>query len=82
MSSSLSQSPDSLSPDEVTFVVEACPEGGFTARAIGCSVFTEGETNASLQQAVRSAVACHFDGGAMPASIRLVVGSDQLVIEP
>jgi hypothetical protein len=82
MSSNLRQTAETLSSDEVTFVVDSCPEGGFTARAVGFSVFTEGETLESLQEAVRSAVACHFGDGVIPASIRLLVGGEQVVIEP
>jgi hypothetical protein len=29
---------------EIIFIVEAAPEGGFTARALGAAVFTEADT--------------------------------------
>lgn len=49
---------------EVIFVVEEAPEGGFTARALGASIFTEADTMDELRDAVRDAVRCHFDEGA------------------
>ena len=47
---------------EIVFVVEIAPEGGYTARALGVSIFTEADTEAELRVAVRDAVHCHFDG--------------------
>ena len=57
--------------NEVIFVVEEAPEGGFTARAVGASIFTEADTVTELHEQVRDAVRCHFDEGQMPKLIRL-----------
>lgn len=57
--------------NEIIFVVEEAPEGGFTARALGESIFTEADTITELRDAVRDAVQCHFDEGKSPAIIRL-----------
>lgn len=46
---------------ELIFLVEEAPEGGFTARALGESIFTEADDAASLREQVRDAVCCHFD---------------------
>jgi len=46
---------------ELVFLVEDAPEGGYTARALGESIFTEAETWDELEEAVRDAVRCHFD---------------------
>jgi len=46
---------------EIIFLVEDPPEGGYTARALGSSIFTEADTWEELKQAVRDAVQCHFD---------------------
>lgn len=56
---------------EVIFSVEDAPEGGYTARAIGISIFTEAETLAELRVAVREAVKCHFENAEKPQTIRL-----------
>lgn len=56
---------------EIVFEVADTPEGGYTARALGASIFTEADTLADLRQAVRDAVRCHFEEGQGPAVIRL-----------
>ena len=57
--------------NEIIFVIEEAVEGGFTARALGPSIFTEAETLDTLRQQVRDAVHCHFDDGKAPKVIRL-----------
>jgi hypothetical protein len=51
---------------EIVFVVEEAPEGGYTARSVGESIFTEADTLDALRANVRSAVECHFDEGQAP----------------
>lgn len=43
------------------FIVEEAPEGGFTARALGASIFTEADDLADLHKQFRDAVCCHFE---------------------
>ena len=57
--------------NEFIFLVEEAPEGGYTARALGHSIFTEAETLEELRGNVRDAVHCHFDEGKAPKVIRL-----------
>ena len=56
---------------EIVFLVDEAPEGGFTARAVGESIFTEADSIDELRVNVRSAVDCHFDDGQVPKVIRL-----------
>ncbi len=56
---------------EIIFLVEEAPEGGYTARALGESIFTEAENMEKLRDKVRDAVKCHFDDGNEPKIIRL-----------
>jgi hypothetical protein len=49
--------------DELIFVVENAPEGGYAARALGESIFTEAEDLPALREQVKDAVRCHFDNG-------------------
>ena len=57
---------------ELVFLVEEDPEGGFSARALGESIFTHGEDMDALRENVRDAVRCHFkDESALPKVIRL-----------
>ena len=57
--------------NEIIFLVEEAPEGGYTARALGHSIFTEGETLAELRVNLKDAVKCHFEEGEGPKVIRL-----------
>lgn len=65
--------------DELIFQVEEAPEGGYTARALGPSIFTEADTLAELREEVRDAVRCHFDEGEAPGMIRLHFVKDELI---
>jgi hypothetical protein len=56
---------------ELIFLVEESSEGGFTARALGESIFTEADDLEGLREMVRDAVRCHFDEGKGPRVIRL-----------
>jgi hypothetical protein len=56
---------------EVIFSIEEAPEGGFVARALGHSIFTEADDLDDLRDAVRDAVRCHFDDADRPKVIRL-----------
>ena len=65
--------------DELIFLVEEAPEGGYTARALGESVFTEAEDLQGLHTNVRDAVRCHFDEGQAPKMVRLHFVRDELI---
>ena len=47
--------------EEIIFIVEESPEGGFIAKGLGVSIFTQAETIPALKEAVVDAVQCHFD---------------------
>lgn len=65
---------------ELVFLVEDDPQGGYTARALGQSIFTEAETEEKLVEAVRDAVRCHFEREEdRPKVIRLHYVRDQVV---
>lgn len=65
--------------NEIIFLVEEAPEGGFTARALGHSIFTEADSLEELRAMVRDAVKCHFDEGAAPRVIRLHFVRDEVL---
>jgi hypothetical protein len=60
-----------MAMSELIFVVEEAPEGGYIARALGQSIFTEADTLAELPEKVREAVRCHFEEGQAPKIVRL-----------
>lgn len=45
---------------EIVFLVEDDPDGGYTARALGESIFTQADDLITLREMVRDAVRCHF----------------------
>ncbi|MBI3163983.1 MAG: 2-oxoisovalerate dehydrogenase [Chloroflexi bacterium] len=47
--------------NEIIFLVEETDEGGYVARALGHSIFTEADTWEELKEAVQEAVRCHFE---------------------
>jgi len=65
---------------EIIFLVEPDPEGGYTAKALGHSIFTEADTWDELKVAVQDAVRCHFEEGELPAMIRLHVVQDEVML--
>jgi hypothetical protein len=57
--------------NEIIFLVSEPPEGGFSAEALGASIFTVADTLEELNEMVRDAVICHFDENDRPKIIRL-----------
>lgn len=57
--------------NELIFLIEEAPEGGYIAKALGVPIFTEADTLNELRAHVREAVLCHFDEGQAPKIIRL-----------
>jgi len=65
--------------NEIIFLVEQPPEGGFSARALDVSIFTQAESIQDLHARVRDAVRCHFDEGGAPKMIRLHFVRDEVI---
>ena len=64
---------------EIIFLVEESAEGGYQARALGESIFTEGENMLDLKQNVKEAVLTHFEEGQHPPVIRLHFVKEELM---
>lgn len=64
---------------EIHFIVEESPEGGYTARALEDSIFTEADDIDALRSQVRDAVHCHFDEGKVPRLIHLHFTRDEVI---
>jgi len=58
---------------EIIFLVEESPEGGYEARALGHSIFTEADTYADLKQMVQDAVSCYFEPENRPRVVRALL---------
>ncbi len=66
-------------PKEIIFLVEEAPEGGYIARALGYSIFTEADTWQELKEAVRDAIRCHFDQEERPLLLCLRTVREEVV---
>lgn len=65
--------------NEIIFLVEEALEGGYTAKAIGESIFTEADTMDEIKVNIKEAVECHFDLEKMPKLIRLHMIKEEVI---
>jgi hypothetical protein len=65
--------------NEITFQVRESPEGGYEARALGYSIFTEGDDWEHLKYMLRDAVLCHFEDGEAPRLIHIHLVRDEVI---
>jgi hypothetical protein len=65
--------------NEIIFLVEQAAEGGFNARALGESIFTDADSLEELKENVRDAVACHFESEDKPSVIRLHFVTEEVI---
>ncbi len=68
-----------MTESEIIFAVEESPEGGYEARALGHSIYTQADTLDELKGMVRDALRCHFDEGDRPRVIRLHLVKDEVI---
>lgn len=66
--------------NEIIFLVEEALEGGYTAKALGESIFTEGDTMEEIKNNIKEAVECHFDEGKKPKLIRLHLIKEEVIV--
>lgn len=65
--------------NEIIFLVEDAVEGGYNARALGESIFTEADDLDTLRANIRDAVDCHFEPNEKPKVIRLHFVSEEVI---
>ncbi|RBQ07688.1 2-oxoisovalerate dehydrogenase [Pedobacter miscanthi] len=65
--------------NEVFFLVEESLEGGYVAKALGESIFTEAESMDELRINIKEAVLCHFDEDKLPKIIRIHSVKEELL---
>lgn len=68
-----------MADSEIIFAIEESPEGGFAARALGYSIYTQADTLDELRRMVQDAVRCHFEEDARPRLIRLHWVKDEVI---
>lgn len=64
---------------EIIFQIEESVDGGYEARAIGYSIFTEGETYEEVKINIKEAIRCHFEEDEIPGIIRLHLVKDEVM---
>jgi len=64
---------------EIIFIIENSDEGGYTAKALGYSIYTEGETLDELKANIKDAVKCHFGPKELPQIARLHMVKDEVM---
>ena len=64
---------------EVIFDVTESLGGGYEARALGHSIFTQGDDWDDLKTMAREAVLCHFGDEDAPSVIRLHLVRDEAI---
>ena len=68
-----------MTESEIIFSVQESPVGGYQARALGFSIFTEADSLEELKTMIRDAVSCHFEGADKPSVIRLHMVRDEVI---
>ena len=68
-----------MAQSEIIFAVQESPEGGYEARALGYSIFTQADSMEELKTMVRDAVSCDFASGEKPNIIRLHTVKDEVI---
>ena len=68
-----------MAQSDIIFSVQESPEGGYEARALGHSIFTQADSLEELKTMVRDAVACHFSDSDKPSVIRLHLVKDEVI---
>ncbi len=64
---------------EIIFLIEEAMEGGYTAKAIGEGIFTEGDTLEEIKHNITEAIECHFEDDKKPKLIRLYTIKEQMI---
>jgi hypothetical protein len=64
-----------MADTKIIFSVNKSSEGGYEARALGQSIFTQAKTMATLRLNAKEAVSAHFGSRKKPPTIRFVKAS-------
>ena len=68
-----------MNNSEIIFSVQESPEGGYEARALDFSIFTQADSLEELKLRIRDAVSCHFEEGQKPSVIRIHFVKDEVI---
>jgi predicted RNase H-like HicB family nuclease len=63
---------------EIIFMIEESIDGGYEAKALGESIYTQAETYEEIKEKIKEAVLCHFEENDKPAFIRYHFVKDEV----
>lgn len=64
---------------EIIFTVQESPEGGYEAKGLGYSIYTQADTLDNLKKMLQDAVRCPFGSETGPRIIRLHLVKDEVI---
>ena len=65
--------------NEIIFTVTESLDGGYEAKAMGHSIYTQCDGYDELSAILRDAVRCHFNEDELPSLIRIHLVKDEVV---
>lgn len=64
---------------EIIFLVEESFDGGYEAKALGYSIFTEADSYEELKVNIKDSIQCHFEENEIPKIIRLHLVKEEVI---
>lgn len=65
--------------NEIIFLIQDSIDGGFEAKAVGYSIFTQADDMDELKKNLVEAVDCHFEPAEKPKMIRLHYVKEEVI---
>ena len=65
--------------NEIIFTVTESLDGGYEAKAVGHSIYTQCNEYDELSAILRDAVKCHFNEDELPSLIRIHLVKDEVI---
>ena len=65
--------------NEIIFIVNESLDGGYEAKAVGHSIYTQCDTYRELKETLKDAVICHFETIDRPSFIRIHMVNDEVI---
>ncbi len=63
---------------EIIFLIEESAEGGYSARAMEHSIFTDADSIEDIKKNIKDAVKCHFADDDLPKLVRMHFVKDEV----
>ena len=65
--------------NEIIFIVTESLDGGYEAKAVGHSIYTQCDEYNELSTVLRDAIKCHFNEDELPSLIRIHFIKDEII---